>query len=88
MADIEITDDGLGTNNLTLSGADAAHFEIMGGQLRLKAGTSLDFETQHSYDVTVEVDDAGIPGTPDHSTPFTLSITNVNEARFGTAPSL
>ena len=53
MATIAVSDDALGTNALTLSGADAASFEIVGSELRLKAGTSLDFETQGSYDVTV-----------------------------------
>ncbi|MFB3104570.1 MAG: hypothetical protein ACE1ZA_06535, partial [Pseudomonadales bacterium] len=35
VADIVITDDSLGTNNLSLSGADAALFEIVGTELRL-----------------------------------------------------
>ncbi len=39
IADIVITDDALGTNDLTLTGADAASFEIVGTELRLKAGT-------------------------------------------------
>ncbi len=46
IADIVITDDALGTNNLTLAGADAASFEIVGTELRLKAGTALDFESE------------------------------------------
>ena len=47
VADIVITDDALGTNTLSLSGADAALFEMVGGtELHLKAGTTLDFETQ------------------------------------------
>jgi hypothetical protein len=81
IADIVINDDALGTNNLTLAGADAAHFEIVGGnELHLKAGTALDFETQSSYDVTVAVDDAGVGGTPDDSVAHTLTLTDVNEA--------
>ena len=44
VADITITDDGAGTNNLTLSGNDAALFEVFDGDLYLKAGTVLDFE--------------------------------------------
>ncbi len=39
MADIVVTDDGLGNNNLTVSGADAASFQIVGTALFLKAGT-------------------------------------------------
>ena len=79
IADIVITDDALGTNNLTLAGADAASFEIVGNELRLKAGTALDFETKASFDVTVQVDDAAIPGSPDDTALHTLSITDVNE---------
>ena len=80
IADIVITDDALGTNNLMLSGADAADFEIVGTELRLRAGTVLDFETQASFDVTVEVDDPGVTGTPDDTALHTLSITDANEA--------
>ena len=80
VADIVITDDALGTNNLSLAGADAASFEIAGSQLRLKAGTVLDFETKTSYDVTVRVDDPAVGATPDDTAALTLSITDVNEA--------
>ena len=41
-----------------VDGADAALFEIDGTELFLKAGTSLDFESDASLDVTVVVDDA------------------------------
>ena len=80
IADIVITDDALGTNNLTLSGADAADFEIVGTELRLRAGTTLDFETQSSFDVTVEVDDNTVGVNPDDTANHTLTITDVNEA--------
>ena len=57
VADITITDDGEGTNNLTLTGDDAALFEIDGTELFLKAGTVLDFEGGNAtLDVTVAVD--------------------------------
>ena len=38
VASIVVTDDGLGTNVLSLSGADSALFEINGTNLRLKSG--------------------------------------------------
>ncbi|MFN7803055.1 MAG: ELWxxDGT repeat protein, partial [Planctomycetaceae bacterium] len=53
LADVVVTDDGLGTNTLGVSGADASVFEIVAGQLRLKAGTVLNYATQKSYSVTV-----------------------------------
>ena len=79
IADIVITDDALGTNTLSLTGADAASFEIVGTELRLRAGTSLDFESQSSFDVTVQVDDTTVGGTPDDTAAHTLTIIDVNE---------
>ncbi|MBE9178008.1 cadherin domain-containing protein [Oculatella sp. LEGE 06141] len=80
VADIAVTDDALGTNTLSLTGTDAAFFEIIGTELYLKAGTVLDFETKSSYSVTVNVDDTSVGGSPDASNTFTLTLTDVNEA--------
>ena len=77
LADVSVTDDALGTNVLSVSGTDAAFFEVVSNELRLKAGTVLDFETKSSYDVTVEVNDAGVGGAIDASQAFTLTLTNV-----------
>ncbi|WP_305852048.1 ExeM/NucH family extracellular endonuclease [Tolypothrix sp. PCC 7910] len=74
VADISITDDGLGTNVLYLSGADAGFFEIDGAKLYLKAGTTLDFETKPAYAVTVNVDDTTVGGTSDASANYTLTL--------------
>ena len=81
VADIVVTDDGLGTNALTLAGADAAAFEIVGNSLYLKAGTALDFEIKSSYSVAVKVDDPSVGSNPDATSPtFTLTVSNINEA--------
>lgn len=81
VADIAVTDDGLGTNTLGLTGADAAFFEIDGAALYLKAGTVLDYESKASYAVAVTVDDASVGSTPDAtSSTYTLNLTNVTEA--------
>lgn len=80
VADIVIVDDVYGSNTLSLFGVDAAKFEISGGGLYLKAGTVLDFETQSSLSVTVSVDDPTIGASPDATTSFLLTITDVNEA--------
>ncbi len=77
VADITVTDDGQGTNNITLSGPDAAYFQVTGAGLYIKAGTVLDFETKTSYSITVNVDDASVGNTPDASTNYTLSVTDV-----------
>ena len=76
VADISITDDGQGTNVLSLSGADATSFEIRGNALFF-VGNSPNFETKAKYDVTVNVDDKSVGETPDASTDFTLNITNL-----------
>lgn len=77
ISDILITDEGLGTNTLSLSGADAGSFQIIGSALYIKAGTVLDYETKTTYAVTVNVDDTTVGSTPDASVNFTLSITDV-----------
>ncbi len=84
VADIAITDDGKGTNTLTLSGADAGSFEITGNSLFLKARTALNATTKASYNVSVNVDDPTVGNTPDATTAFTLGVTNAVSA----APSV
>ncbi len=86
LADIVITDDGVGVNDISLTGDNADLFEIVAGdagpELHLKAATALDFEVAASLNVVVNVDDAAI-GAADEieaSAPFTLSVTDVNEA--------
>ena len=79
VADIMIADDGLGALDLSVSGADAASFEIDLFALYLKAGTTLDFETKPSYSITVSVDDPTVGASPDASAPFTLTVTDVFE---------
>jgi hypothetical protein len=80
VADIVITDDGVGVNELSLSGPDVALFEIVGSELYLKAGTVLDYETNPVLDVTVAVDDATVGGTPDSTAALAIVLTDVNEA--------
>ena len=77
VANISLTDDQLGVNTLSLTGPDAAVFEIVGNSLFLKAGTVLDFETKTSFSVNVSVDDSTIGSTPDVTAAFTLNVTNV-----------
>jgi uncharacterized protein YjiK len=77
LGNIFVTDDGLGTNTLSLSGADAASFELTGTEFFLKAGIALDFETKTSYAVTVNADDTTLGTTPDVSVNFTLTVSDV-----------
>ena len=81
VADLVVTDDGLGNNQFTVTGADAAFFEADSTGLYIKAGTVIDYETKTSYSVTVNVDDTTVGTTPDASVDYTLAVTNVvNEA--------
>jgi uncharacterized protein YjiK/phosphodiesterase/alkaline phosphatase D-like protein len=75
LADIIVTDDGLGANNLTLTGVDAGSFQIIGTGLYLRAGTALNASTKPGFSVTVNVDDLTVGSTtPDASTNFNLTI--------------
>ena len=75
VADTSIADDGLGHNNLSLTGADAASFQIIGASLYLKAATPLNSSLKPSYAVTVVLDDpAGLP-SPDATANYALEIT-------------
>jgi FG-GAP-like repeat/Beta-propeller repeat/Calx-beta domain len=78
VANIQIFDDGIGTNTLALTGADAAKFEIDNNVLYLKAGTVLSYETQPTYDVSVTVDDATIGNTPDRTQSLTITVADVD----------
>ncbi|MCA9009476.1 MAG: DUF2341 domain-containing protein [Planctomycetaceae bacterium] len=80
VATVVITDDGFGTNTLSLSGADAARFVVVGTDLYLRSSTALNYEAKSSYNVTVQLDDPSISGTPDATVAYTLSVLDVNEA--------
>ncbi|MFC4173401.1 CBM35 domain-containing protein, partial [Microvirga sp. GCM10011540] len=85
VADIVVADDALGTNNLALTGTDAASFEIRGTELYF-VGTA-DYETLASYSVAVTVDDASLgTGVDATSATFILPVTNVDEAPANRAP--
>ncbi len=80
VADVQVVDDGLSSHQLSLSGNDADEFELDGTVLYLKAGVTLDFETQDSYDVTVSAIDPSLAGSSPVSASHTLAVTDVNEA--------
>ena len=78
VADVVVTDDALGSETLTLSGADSAFFELRGSALYF-IGASPDFEAKASYAVTVEADDPTVGGAIDAQATFTLSINDLVE---------
>ena len=80
VADIVITDDASGSNTISLSGADAASFEVSGNALFLKAGTALNFEAKASYAITVSASDPSLPGSTPVTAAFSLTVSDLNEA--------
>ena len=79
VADIVIADDNLGSNVISLSGSDAASFEVVGTALFLKAGIVLDFEAKTSYAVKVRVADPALPDSNPLTSDYSLAIQDVNE---------
>lgn len=77
VASIVLADDGIGTNNITVSGTDKNFFEVIADGLYLKAGTVLDFETKSKYDIVVEVDDPAVGNTPDATASYSLTLNDV-----------
>src|SRR6185295_17354885 len=75
LADILVTDDGLGANHLSVTGVDAGFFQIIGTALYLRAGTALSSTVKPSYSATVNVDDSTVGSSPDASVNFTLAVT-------------
>jgi hypothetical protein len=87
VADIVITDDEFGTNLVSLGGRDAERFEIDGLALYVRAGITLDHETQSMCAVSVQVVDATLPGGVPTSATFTLAIADVKEPPTITLPA-
>jgi phosphodiesterase/alkaline phosphatase D-like protein len=79
VADIVIADDNLGSNVISLSGTDAASFEVVGTALFLKAGVVLNFEAKTSYAVKVRVADPALPDSNPLTSDYSLAIQDVNE---------
>lgn len=89
IADIVINDDGIGTNRLSVTGRDAAMFQIIGMALFLKAGVLLDAATAAELEFAVAVDDDELAGSPDAvSATYTLGVEDVaNYGVIGGTPS-
>ncbi len=67
LGSVSFNDDNLGASQLFLSGPDASRFAIIGNQLYLRAGTTLDYENQSSLSVIIQVDDPNLGTSPDAS---------------------
>lgn len=79
LAMVVVSDDGLGSNQITLAGPDAASFVLEGLALNLKAGVTLDYEQQARYAVRVEVRDSSLAQAPSVGAAFELAVENLEE---------
>ncbi len=76
--------DAADTASFALTGGASHLFEVVGDQLRVKAGANLDHEAADSHSVTVTATD-GVGNS--HSQSFTIAVGDVNEAPTGLALS-
>lgn len=76
VADIIITDDGRGVNEIALTGPDAASFEADGSRLYLKQGVVIDAAANPRFDVVVRVFDPTILGVSREAA-YSLRVLNV-----------
>jgi subtilisin family serine protease len=79
LADLTVTDDGVGVAILELTGGDVDAFEIRDGGLYLRDGVTLDFETKSSYTVEISVDDPALGDGPEGTVTYTLTVGDVDE---------
>jgi hypothetical protein len=77
-----IDPDAGNTHSYTVTGDD--RFEVVGGQLKLKSGASLDYETQSSVQLKVTTTDQG---GLSYSENFTVKVNDINEAPPNSAPT-
>jgi hypothetical protein len=83
IADLIITDIDGGNNTLTLTGADADRFEILGTELYLKSGQPLNFEIKPTYDIGISATDPTIAPPFALTQQLTLTLTNQNDPTIG-----
>ena len=78
---VTATDPDGNTLTYSLTGTDAGKFTIesSSGQIKVKTGTNLDYETKINYLVTVQVSDGKPDNTVDDSELAKINVTDLNE---------
>jgi Ca2+-binding RTX toxin-like protein len=79
VGDLVVGDDGMGTNALSLSGADAAFFKIIGSALYFNGADYEATPNKHSFAVTVSANDATVLGSTPVSSALVVTLTDVAE---------
>jgi len=78
VGDLSIADSDFTANvTYTLSGEDAASFEVISGQLKLKNSLSADFETKNTYSITITATDDANHET---SVTYSLQVADANDS--------
>ena len=72
---IHVFGNGVDNDTINVVGPDAQHFEVIGNELRLKAGVTLDYESQSSYSVSLQLQSVGSTQLEEYN----LSVTDVDE---------
>ena len=75
LAEIDVSDADVSTENLSLAGLDADLFKIVGNTLYLKAGVDLDFDTNPKLSVEIRPNGSA---TQDQAVNFTLDVKDTN----------
>ncbi|MEQ1824648.1 MAG: cadherin repeat domain-containing protein, partial [Pirellula sp.] len=81
VANLVVNDDALGNNTFVLFGPDAASFEVIGNQLRVKPGVIFDFESKPAYEVSIRVVDSSLPNTTFPEVTSRLSVRDLPEVQ-------
>ena len=79
VTDIVIPDNILTGATITLSGADAAWFEVVGKAIYLKAGVTLDYEAQASYSILITFTGGIFDTRGPLTVPYSLAVGDVFE---------
>jgi len=72
-----VDEDTADSHSYVLTDDASGYFEIVGNEVLVKAGASIDFETNASHDITVEVTDAA---GNSYAETVTLNVNDLNEA--------
>ncbi len=73
-------DDALGSETVTLTGADAALFTVVGNEIRWASGVTPDGNIKPSYQFSVTVDDPTLGAGPELSQLVTINVSGGNAA--------
>ncbi len=77
VATLSATDPDAGeTFTYAVLGGEASNFEVVGSEIRVKAGASIDFETAQTHEISVQVTDSG--GNT-YTETITINISDVDE---------